>query len=112
MTFSRVDIRFRLVADSYDLVGGGGVLDGLDHEIGHIRARDIETEKRQPALLHAVLSGVSLVCTLGRTHHRPVELAFPEDALHGRCVGNGPWKKQSPEKVGWRHDGILEQQRY
>jgi len=76
------------------------ILDGLDHVIGHIRARDFETENRQVALSHAVLSGVRLVCELGRAHHRPVEFAFHEDA---------PWqmrRQRSAEKTTARESRL------
>jgi hypothetical protein len=82
----RVDEHFRLVADSYDLADRGRILDGLDHEVGYIGARDFETEKWQMAFSHAVLSRVRPVGQLGRAHHRPVEFAFREGCARASAV--------------------------
>src|SRR6266496_3923061 len=98
------------IADSYDLADCETILDCTNHVIGHIRARNLETETRQAALLHSVLSGIRRVCELRRAHHCPVEFRFPEYPLHRGCIGHYPWKKQTAKKVGRRDDRILKQE--
>jgi len=101
-----------LVTDSHNLANDGAILDGLDHVIGDIRARDLETEKRQVTFLHTILSGEGSVCQLRRTHHGPVEFALLKIRSIARCVRNHSRKKQSPEKVHRRENRALEQESY
>ena len=67
------------------------------HEIGHIRTRDFEPEDRQAPHPHAIPSGVRFVGQLWRAHHRSVEAAFFETALHGGGISHNGREKQSAE---------------
>src|SRR5204862_4155629 len=100
------------MAHPHDLADRGIILDCLEHEIGHVRARDGEAETRLVAFSHAILSGVGLVRESRRTHNGPIETALFEDPLHRSGVSDDAWKKQASEKVRWRDDGIPEQERY
>src|SRR5437870_4264423 len=86
------------------------ILDGLEHEIGHIRTRDLETEARQVALPHAILPCVGLVRQFGGTRDGPVEAALRKHFLHRGRIRNDAWEEQPAEKVCRRNDRVFKQE--
>jgi len=88
-----------LVTELHNLANDGAILDGLDHVIGDIRARDLETEKRQVTFLHTILSGEgSSVSCGGRTMVQSSSLWLKIRSI-ADVSATTPGKKQSPEKV-------------
>src|SRR6266699_2372589 len=61
------------------------------------------------AFPYPIVPGASLVCQSGWAHHGPVQAALAKDILHSGSIYHRVREEQPAEKVGWRHDGILEQ---
>jgi hypothetical protein len=69
----------------------GTIFCSLDETVGNVRAGNMESEKRQMPLLHALTPGKRLVCELGWTN-------------------NYAGKEQPSDQIGWRHNRIPEQE--
>jgi hypothetical protein len=74
------------------------ILNRTDHEFGHIRARDFESEGWQMPLSHAVLSRIWLVRQFRWAHHGPLERAAFKDSLHSGRIGHNDWKQQFADR--------------
>src|SRR6266403_521029 len=98
------------VTHAYDLPEGGGILDGLEEGMSYIGTRDLEAEAGEVACSDAIFSGEWLVGKLRGAHDGPVEAALHNDLLHCGGIDDYAGKEKATEEIGWRHDGILEQE--
>src|ERR1035438_6338579 len=90
---------FISIANPQDPSDGRTIFDGLDETLGHICARNRETETGQVSLAHSIFSRAGLVCKLGWAQDCPIKLALPEDILHTRSINNHVPEEQPAEKV-------------
>ena len=98
------------VAYAYNFSDGGGIFDRLEEKVSYICAGDFEAKTWQMTRSDAIVSGEWPVGELRGAHDGPVEAALHNDPLHCGCVDDYTRKKHAAEEIGWRHDGILEQE--